>query len=272
MNKKNNLKTKKYLGLLAHPSMLPNAIIAKYGKALSGLFKDKAFYMQGRMDMDPRSTWHKKEFAEMTGGYFPQGDGASRALSELESWDIVRQNMLTLFLRTIVANRIEGEFAELGVYRGNTARLMHKYAPERKLHLFDTFEGFSERGASAEKRQTGDAVSESQFSNTSVEGVKEFIDPNANVTIYKGYFPDSAPSELAKRRFSFVHLDADLYEPTLAGLDYFYPKMNAGGFIIVHDYNAWSGARRATDAFFKDKKEKPVPMPDKSGSALIIKQ
>jgi hypothetical protein len=48
--------------------------------------------------------------------------------------------------------------------------------------------------------------------------------------------------------------------------------MSVGGIIIVHDYNAWIGARQAVDDFFFDKSEIPVPMPDKSGSVLIVKQ
>jgi hypothetical protein len=48
--------------------------------------------------------------------------------------------------------------------------------------------------------------------------------------------------------------------------------MSIRGIILVHDYNAWIGARKAVDDFFADKVELPVPMPDKSGSVLIIKQ
>ena len=48
--------------------------------------------------------------------------------------------------------------------------------------------------------------------------------------------------------------------------------MSTKGIILVHDYNAWIGARKAVDDFFADKEEMPVPMPDKSGSVLIIKQ
>jgi O-methyltransferase len=68
-----------------------------------------------------------------------------------------------------------------------------------------------------------------------------------------------------------VHLDADLYEPILEGLKFFYPRMPKHGMILVHDYNAWIGARKAVDDFFSDKPELVIPMPDKSGSALIVK-
>jgi len=70
----------------------------------------------------------------------------------------------------------------------------------------------------------------------------------------------------------FVHLDADLYDPTLSGLRFFYPRLSKRGILLVHDYNAWPGARRAVDEFFSALPELPIPMPDKSGSALIVKQ
>lgn len=48
--------------------------------------------------------------------------------------------------------------------------------------------------------------------------------------------------------------------------------MSSGGVIILHDCNnEYSGSRRALDEFFVDKQEVPVIIPDKSGSAIIVK-
>ena len=71
---------------------------------------------------------------------------------------------------------------------------------------------------------------------------------------------------------AFVHIDPDLYEPTKEGLILFYPLLSQGGIMLIHDYNAWPGARKAVDEFFLDKNEYVIPMPDKSGSAIIVKQ
>ncbi|MGB6063944.1 MAG: TylF/MycF/NovP-related O-methyltransferase, partial [Desulfomonilaceae bacterium] len=107
----------------------------------------------------------------------------------------------------------------------------------------------------------------------SLDLVKTYISQkNENVLYYKGYFPESIPQNLNGSRFALVHLDADLYEPTLEGLKFFYSRMSTRGIIVIHDYNAWPGVRNAVDTFFSDKHELPIPMPDKSGSALIIKQ
>ncbi len=178
--------------------------------------------------------------------------------------------MFSLLLRTICDRDIPGEFVELGVYKGYSARLIHHYAPERKLHLFDTFEGFPEKSIIADKEKADIPISKKIFSDISVEQVEKLISPqNENVKFHIGYFPETIPAEFGNKKFAFVHLDADLYEPTLAGLNLFFDKMSAGGFILIHDYNAWIGARKAVDEFFESKKVKPIPMPDKSGSALI---
>lgn len=237
------------------------------------LFQNRAFFMQGQMDISPKSRWHNDSFVSLTGGYYPFNDFSKREICNLEPWDNTRRDMLILLLRTIVEKDIIGDIAELGVFKGHTAKLIHYYMPERKLHLFDTFEGFTEKGVLVEKEKTNLSVSASHFANTSLDGVRSYISAkNNNIVYYKGYFPESIPSDIGKLSFSFVHLDADLYEPILEGLKYFYPRMSKRGLIIVHDYNAWPGARKAVDDFFSDKEELPIPMPDKSGSALIVKQ
>ena len=66
-----------------------------------------------------------------------------RNIIDICSHDLVRRDMIVLLLRTIVENETKGEIAELGVYKGETAKLIHHYCPERMLNLFDTFEGFA---------------------------------------------------------------------------------------------------------------------------------
>ena len=262
-------KFKKIVKILRSPKEFFHAILRRYGKGISKLFKNSAFYMQGVMDIHPQSLWYKPEFIKETGGFFTEKSGD---IVDIEPWDCTRRDMLVLLLRTILEQEVLGNFAEVGVYKGSTAKLIHKYAPHRDLYLFDTFSGFEERSVETEKRGTGLTVSKDHFADTSVDAVKKYVSPNEHVHFYPGYFPDNVPKTFSTMQFSFVHLDADLFDPILQGLEQFYPKMSPGGIIVVHDYNSWIGARKAVDQFFKDKKEKPVPMPDKSGSAIIVKQ
>ncbi len=240
---------------------------------MSIIFDKTSFYLQGQMDIHPSSRWYSKKLVEQTGGFFVKDKLPEQRIMDLESWDNTRKDMLILLLRTIQENNIIGDFAELGVYKGNTAKLIHHYAPRRKLYLFDTFEGFTKRGIETEKEQTGDIIAINHFSDTSLESVKKNIKSrNNNIYYNMGFFPDSIPEALNAKTFAFVHLDADLYEPILEGLKFFYPRMSKNAMIVIHDYNAWIGSRLAVDDFFKDKKEMPIPMPDKSGSALVIIQ
>jgi len=55
-------------------------------------------------------------------------------------------------------------------------------------------------------------------------------------------------------RIAFLHLDMDLYAPTLHALRYLYPRMSKGGVLIIDDYGHWKGARKAVDHYFETQK------------------
>jgi len=226
------------------------------------------------MDIDPLAGWHNPEFIKEYGGFFPnlkKGDIKREIVSSC-TYDTVRRDLLILLLRSIVQNEVEGEIVELGVYRGETAKLIHHYCPDRILNLFDTFDGFDPRDIVSENNQIKNSESIKQFKDSSVETVLKHISPkNNNINIFKGYFPDTLTNTSQIKSLSFVHLDVDLYGPTKAGLNSFYPNLSSKGIILIHDYNSWPGVRKAVDEFLSDKKEIAIPMPDKSGSAVIVK-
>jgi len=164
-----------------------------------------------------------------------------------------------------------GAFAELGVYKGDSARLLHWMDPSRKFYLFDTFEGFPEEDLQGE---TGLAATYStrNFADTSISGVLRRINGNGKIQIVAGHFPGSAES-VANETFALVNIDADLYKPTKAGLEFFYPRLNHGGVLFVHDYNEkWPGVKQAADDFFQSIGETPVLIPDREGTLLVIKR
>lgn len=228
-------------------------------------------YLQQQMNIHPDSPRHKKEFVDLSGGFFPGEDKKGRNLKEFYSWDTTRRDMLLLLLREVEERKVDGAIAELGVYRGESARLFHHYAPERDLYLFDTFEGFDATEAAMD-RKSGQAVPEKLFADTSEEQVRQYVNPQSEkVKLFAGRFPDTVTDEVRGIRYALVHLDADLYEPIKAGLEFFYARLSKGGVIIVHDYNAWKGARKAVEEFLQTVPERGVPMPDQSGSFVLIK-
>lgn len=234
--------------------------------------KGCSYFLQGRMDIDEKSLWFDKDFNHQTGGFLINDDFVERKITELDSHDNVRRDMLILLSRSIIERKVEGAIAEVGVYQGMTAKLFHHYFPDRKLYLFDTFSGFDHGDIEKEKSASGLIADEKEFANTSVDKVLKYIAPtNDNIVVVEGLFPGSLTNEAKEERYALVHLDADLYQPTIEGLRFFYDKMSEGGYIIVHDYNAWKGARLAVDEFCVERSVIPIPMPDKSGSCLIVK-
>ena len=240
---------------------------------LSPLLRSQAVRLQSQMDIHPRSLWHDPTFSEGTGGFFPPLEGFDkRKISGSLPWDSVRRDMLVLLMRDIEVRRVFGSLAALEIGRGGTARLIHHYLPERPLHLFTAIAGFPNERLMPGARANGDLAESPKARQTAPDRLHDRVAPsNGNVVFHPGIFPANCTVALARERFAFVHLGADLRETTRVGLETFFPLVVPGGYIVVHAYNAWHGARKATDDFLADKAEVAVPMPDKCGSAVIIK-
>lgn len=175
---------------------------------------------------------------------------------------------------------VPGDFAELGVYKGESAKILHLMDPSRQFHLFDTFEGFKEEDL---ENETGEAATYTtrSFADTSLEAVKRYLGEEGKFVYHVGRFSGSAVSgkrsvvdELnnSDRRLALVNLDVDLYLPTRAGLEFFYPRLSPGGIILIHDYtNKWPGIRAAVDEFVRTIPESPVFVPDMNGTVMIVK-
>lgn len=144
------------------------------------------------------------------------------------------------YARKIYEEKIPGNIAECGVFRGESAKFINFYFPDRKIYLFDTFEGFPEKDLIAEKLLGNDAFNKSIFATSPMFDIadvgyvlKKLTYPE-NAIIKKGYFPESASG--VDDQFVFVSLDMDLYVPMLEGIRFFWPKLMQGGCILLHDY------------------------------------
>ena len=182
----------------------------------------------------------------------------------------VRLSTLRLLAGEINDKKVEGNVAELGVYKGYLAREMNELFKKRKLYLFDTFEGFDSRDLERENLHNKSMSKRGDFNDTSVEGVKSVLPYPEMVKFYKGYFPETALH--LEDTFAFVSLDTDLYLPTYNGLKYFYPRLSKGGYILVHDYNStqFPNVKRAVEDFSKEEDIRVIPLCDLHGSALVI--
>lgn len=146
----------------------------------------------------------------------------------------------------------DGAVAELGVYQGEFAKEINRLFRDRKLYLFDTFEGFAASDCGVEvERGYADRERTGYFSNTTEQIVLGKMPYPEKVHICRGIFPGTTAG--LEEKFAFVNLDADLYAPTLEGLKFFYPRMVEGGIILVHDYfsRAFRGVKDAVREYCK---------------------
>jgi O-methyltransferase len=156
---------------------------------------------------------------------------------------------------------LDGAMAELGVYQGSSAQIICEAKQQRTLYLFDTFSGLPEP-ARSETRM----LRRGQFS-ARLAAVRDLLRGYSNVRFCPGTFPESARGVYGER-FSLVHLDADLYASTRAGLEFFYPRMVPGGIIIAHDYSTLPGVMKAFAEFLTDRCEEVIELP--STQAMIV--
>lgn len=161
--------------------------------------------------------------------------------------------------------KVPGDLAEVGVYRGGSAKLICEAKGDRTLHLFDTFGGLPATGELDWDAYTDTPYVPGQFAASRAD-VERVLAGYPNVHIHQGVFPATA-APVADRRFSFVHLDVDTFESTAACIEFFYPRMSPGGVIISHDYANAAGVRRAFDDFFA---ERPEPVLELSGTQCLV--
>ena len=243
----------------------------KWGSAVSGLTVQSPDQL---LEIEPEIVWtgtlnenaaHEIE-KQIRGLGFK---GSIKHAKDLKNRYDIRLAELRLIAKTIEFRKIVGAIAELGVYQGNFAREINRNFPDRKLYLFDTFEGFQPEDIAVEnglsKGITGD------FSDASVEFIRAALPYPNQVMILKGRFPETIPKE--DLRFALVSLDADLYEPTRQGLAYFYPRLSSGGVLLIHDYNSrqFPGVKKAVDEYLNDQNLFLIPICDFHGTAILMK-
>jgi len=134
---------------------------------------------------------------------------------------------------------VPGVIAEIGTYQGATASIMREETL-KPIYTFDTFEGFPDvlHETDAKSYFVGDC-------KAPIEIAKELL-KDKDIEIIRGEFPNT--SEILKgKKFSFVHIDVDIYVSTKNAINFFKDKMNKGGIILIHDYPAHRGVKKAVD-------------------------
>lgn len=135
--------------------------------------------------------------------------------------DKVRCFMIYQYAKQAIS--IPGDVAEVGVYKGGTARLLARiFENYRKdVHLFDTFSGMPRSNPILDFHKKGD------FADTSLDEVKLYLQDCSNVYFYAGIFP-STTSSIRDKTFCLVHIDADIYKSVMESCKFFYPRLERG--------------------------------------------
>ncbi len=166
--------------------------------------------------------------------------------------------LFILYQSVINALRLEGEspnMAEVGVHKGGSTHFIAsiaRYMSDRPpaIYSFDTFAGHPDDI----RPELDGRHAPGSFDDTSYEDVAQYLSEFNNVVLLKGRFQDNCHI-ISGKRFSFVHIDVDIYSATRDCLNFFADAVVSGGIIVVDDYGFLTcvGCKVAVDEFLKQR-------------------
>jgi O-methyltransferase len=171
-------------------------------------------------------------------------------------------------VRYVVRHRIPGDIVECGVWRGGSmmavARTLLELGADRRLQLFDTFDGMppptavdrDQSGASAAALlAASDRATSSVWARSPLDDVRRNLlatgYPADRVRFVVGRVEDTLP-EQAPESIAIFRLDTDWYASTRHELVHLFPRLAVGGVLLIDDYGHWQGARQAVDEYLAE--------------------
>lgn len=171
----------------------------------------------------------------------------------------------------VIDKDIPGDFVECGVWKGGSCLLIadtmvRRGVTDRKIYLYDTFAGMSEpedidvRSSSKMKAypkwKALQREDHNEWCYSSLEEVKanlaHTLYPQDNFVFVKGKVEDTIPL-IIPERIAILRLDTDWYSSTRHEMMHLFPLISPGGILIVDDYGALEGARKAVDEYLAEK-------------------
>jgi O-methyltransferase len=151
------------------------------------------------------------------------------------------------------ANFVDGDIAEVGCNKcGTTYMILSSAFPHKKVFALDTFCGLPYVDVE-DRTNFIDRLKRGLYSADEAKARKLLSSFNDRAIIIKGLFVDSFTDyQLINNKFSFVFIDADLYQSTLQSFEFFWNRMTPGGFLATHDYkfHLTPGVEKAVNEFF----------------------
>jgi O-methyltransferase len=168
-----------------------------------------------------------------------------------------RLNNLRDLVQRTLDEGVAGDYIETGVWRGGCCILMKAVLAanadvERKVFVADSFEGLpppKPKLFSADRNDQHHTFKELAVSQAAVaQHFEKYGLLDERIVFVKGFFQDTLP-KLDAGPFALLRLDGDMYESTIVALENLYPKLSPGGYIIIDDYGAVEGCKKAVDEF-----------------------
>jgi len=189
----------------------------------------------------------------------------------------------------VIANNIEGDFVECGVWRGGNsiiaAYMFKLYNSHKKVYLYDTFDGMTSStevdvnlltGFTA--KETFDSIkldknrlhstSINKWCYASIDDVKNNFSKlgllSENVIFVQGDVSQTLEQDNIPEKIAVLRLDTDWYESTKKEMEILYPRvttshtaLGGGGILMIDDYGHWGGSKKAVDEFFEKNGHRP---------------
>jgi O-methyltransferase len=155
-------------------------------------------------------------------------------------------------------NGVPGDFVECGTFKGGSAAVISTaLTPERRLWLFDSFEGLPDV-KEIDGQESKEWVGKCRAAEDDVsEALAKVGTSSDQYLIRKGWFQETFKADLPKQ-VALLHCDADWYDSVLLTLETFYDRIPSGGAVVLDDFGWWEGCREAFYDFCSRHREKPL--------------
>jgi hypothetical protein len=170
-------------------------------------------------------------------------DGSDWPLNALTMIGLRRLDDLQTCVEAIVADGVQGDLIECGVWRGGASILMRATLDslgqqDRTIFVADSFQGFpapSEESADVNLELQMNAI---DYLAPELDDVREHFERfgvSRGVEFVPGFFEETL-ERLMDRRWALIRLDADSYSATRLALEVLYAGLEVGGYVVVDDY------------------------------------
>jgi O-methyltransferase len=180
-------------------------------------------------------------------------------------------NLQTVLWAINHTRALEGDFVELGVFRGHTTLFCAEYvrfqAWNRRWLLYDTFDGIPDDQLDVGWAAANAATYKGTFS---YEEVRDRFAPFPNIEVIRGRVPEVF-AERAPEAIAFMHIDLNNSTAEVAALEALYDRIAPGGVVVFDDFGWVAGHAQfvAEVRWFRARGLFPLLLP--TGQGLFIK-